>query len=234
MLLSIVIPAYNEEKRIPQMLGAYLDFFKNIDAEFIIVLNGCRDNTLKVVEKYKEAHQDRIVVINIPEAIGKGGAVRKGLAVAKGDLVSFVDADGATEPAEFDKLIKVASAHDGAIASRWKSGSEVIGRNFFRKIVSFGFIVFVKAIFWMPYFDTQCGAKVFKRSAVDALLPDLSVNNMAFDVELLYRARRRGYDIVECPSRWVDKSSSAMLGSAWGIVSGSVKMLITLLKIRFF
>jgi glycosyltransferase involved in cell wall biosynthesis len=233
MLLSIVIPAYNEEKRIPLMLGAYLDFFRNTNAEFIVVPNGCRDNTLKVVEEFKKRNQDRIVVVNIPEAIGKGGAVRRGFSIAKGDVIGFVDADGATEPAEFNRLIKVAKEHDGAIASRWKSGSEVIGRNFFRKMVSFGFIIFVKMIFWMPYFDTQCGAKIFKRSVVSALLPDLKVNNMAFDVEFLYKARRRGYDIVECPSRWVDKSSSAMLGSAWGIISGSVKMLITLLKIRF-
>jgi glycosyltransferase involved in cell wall biosynthesis len=232
MLLSIIIPAYNEEKRILQMLERYWAFYQGKSVEFIIVLNGCRDNTRGVVESFASRVGAKIHIIDIPEAIGKGGAVRQGFALAQGDYLGFVDADGATGPEEFDKLVRQINGHDGAIASRWKRGSVVVGRNFFRKIVSLGFIIFVKMIFWMPFFDTQCGAKVFKHQAIKQILPKLQVSNMAFDVELLFLMRRAGYRIIEMPTVWLDKSSSAILGSPLGIIKNSFKMLFTLFSIR--
>lgn len=234
MLLSIIIPAYNEEKRIPHMLPQYLTFFQKKNVEFIIVMNGCRDNTKQVVERYARSAKN-IRIIEITEAIGKGAAVKQGFALASGDLVSFVDADGATEPGEFQKLIEILEEHDaydGAIASRWKRGSRMIGRNAMRKVISFCFIIFVKLFFWMPFFDTQCGAKLFRRKVVSSISPKLSVTNMAFDVELLYRAQQAGFRVVEVPTRWINRDSSATLGSPLGTLKNGIKMLFTLFKIR--
>jgi glycosyltransferase involved in cell wall biosynthesis len=236
MRLSIIIPAYNEEKRIPQMLRDYLVFFHDQKVEFIVVLNGCRDNTRQVVQKLADQN-DSIRIIEIVAAVGKGAAVKQGFALANGQYVGFVDADGATEPQEFQKLIDALDQreqeYDGAIASRWKHGSQMIGRNALRKMVSLGFIIFVKLFFWMPFFDTQCGAKLFKREAIKAISPKLSVSNMAFDVELLFRAKRAGLRIIEVPTNWINKDSSAMLGSPVGTMRTAYKMLYTLFKIRF-
>lgn len=232
MRATIVIPAYNEETRIGQTLHDYLEYYRDKPVEFLVVLNGCRDNTRGVVQSFIDKQSDKVRCVEIPKA-SKGLAIRHGFSLAQGELIAFLDADGSTSPQEFQKLITRMDGVDGAIASRWKRGSIVIGRNNVRKIVSFGFIVLVRLLFLMPFVDTQCGAKIFTRAVVKRLLPLLSVNNMAFDVELLYRAIRSGFKIVEVPTRWVDKSSSSMLGSPWKIIRTSVNMFSTLLSIRF-
>ena len=94
-MLSIIIPAYNEENRIKPTLQAYLDFFKDKDIEIIVIMNGCTDNTLEVV---RSLNSPKINYINIPEAIGKGGAIIEGFKIAKGNLISYVDADNSTKP----------------------------------------------------------------------------------------------------------------------------------------
>jgi glycosyltransferase involved in cell wall biosynthesis len=235
MLLSIVIPAYNEEKRILRTLEHYVDYFKDQDVEFVIVPNGCRDNTVAIVESFIKHAHGKIRMSIITEAIGKGGAVKHGFALAAGDYIGFVDADNATEPAEYAKVFEKLKqgSFDGAIASRWKQGSQMIGRNLIRKIVSFGFIILVKLIFWMPYFDTQCGAKIFKKNVVHSILPKLTVSNMAFDVDMLWQAKKRKFKIIEVPTTWFNKSNSATLGSPFGTVKNACKMFFTLLKIRF-
>lgn len=233
MLLSIVIPAYNEEKRIGETLARYWNFFQNESVEFCVVVNGSRDNTIGIARAFEAAHPANVVVKEIVERIGKGGALRSGFAIAKGDYVGFVDADGATDPVEFQKVIDNARLHDGAIASRWKKGSTVINRSGFRTIVSWGFRFIVKLLFWFSYADTQCGAKVFSRRLIDQVLPQLRVNNMAIDVELLHRARQHGFTVVEVPTRWVSKSGSTLVGSPAQFPISAFRMFITLLSIRF-
>lgn len=231
MFLSIVIPAYNEEKRIGETLDKYLQFYKEAGVEFIIALNGCRDNTLAVVKKYAENSPQKIRYFEIGEP-GKGRAIREGFKIANGELISFVDADGSTDPAEFNKLVKLINGFDGAIASRWKRGSQVINRKTFRKIISIGFILIVRMLLWLPFVDTQCGAKVFKKKVIKQILPKLKINNTAFDVEILYFADRYNYNIVEMPSRWVDKSSSVVVGSPGKLFINILTMFFTLIVIR--
>lgn len=232
MFLSIVVPAYNEEKRIGATLKAYIEFFGKKDVEFIIVLNNCTDRTIDVVQPFKEQNPKLIHILDISKAIGKGGAVQEGFKRARGKLVGFVDADGSTTPQEYNKLIQQMDNFDGAIASRWKPGSEVINRKWFRKVISLGFILVVRILFWLPYYDTQCGAKVFTRKAVKVIVPQLSVTNMAFDVELLYKLAKAGYSVTEVPTTWIDSSSSALLGSPFKIAINSIKIFFTLIRIR--
>lgn len=232
MQLSIVIPAYNEGGRITSTLESYCTFYKARDAEIIVVLNGCTDSTLEVVRSFVDRYPDVVTYIEFKEALGKGGAVHEGFRIAKGKLIGFLDADGSTAPTEFEKLIHKINSADGAIASRWKQGSVVEGRKPFRKMISLGFVVIVRILFWLPFNDTQCGAKVFKRSVIDAILPELKIKNMAFDVELLFRARKHGFTIEEVPSHWIDRSSSTVLGSPSQVAGSSISMLYTLLRIR--
>lgn len=159
MLLSIIIPAHNEEKRIGETLAAYARFYGR-GTEIIVVLNACKDNTLAVVKKGQVAFPF-IKYVDIAEAIGKGGAVREGFKRAKGDLIGFVDADMATSPQEFEKIIKEAEEADGAIASRYAPGASV-KRTGLRKVVSVGLRLSQKLLFNLPYYDTQCGAKIRK------------------------------------------------------------------------
>lgn len=237
MFLSIVIPAYNEEGRIGDTLAKYWSYFgeseKYSEVEFVIVINGSTDNTIGIVKAFAAAHPDRVKYFDIPQEIGKGGAIHRGFAAARGDLVGFVDADGATSPVEFANVVTAAMEYDGAIASRWKWGSEVINRSIMRNFASWGFRLVVKLLFWFPYADTQCGAKVFSREVIDTILPELKVTNMATDVEMLQRCRQHHFAILEVPTRWVDKSGSAFLGSLYGFFKSAFNMFIILLSIRF-
>ncbi|MFH0818646.1 MAG: dolichyl-phosphate beta-glucosyltransferase [Patescibacteria group bacterium] len=230
--VSIIIPAYNEEQRISQTLRDYLIYFSSKKAEIIVVLNGCIDNTIDVVKTFQTQYPDLLKYIEISEAVGKGGAVQAGFKQAKGNIIGFVDADESTSPVEYDKLIHALPGNDGVIASRWLKKSIVKERTLLRKITSKLFVSLVKLFFNLPYHDTQCGAKVFTASAINKILPQLEVKNMAFDVELLIACRANDLKIKEVPTFWVDKTSSALLGSKIKLIKSAILMFKTLIKIR--
>ncbi len=216
-------------------MDQYVKDFYPGNKELIIVPNGCTDNTLGVVQQAQEELEDEIVIHNIKEG-GKGLAVQEGFKIAKGELVGFVDADGATSPAEFRKLVETIlhDEYDCAIASRWLKGAQVVGRTSpLRTIVSQGFYIINKLLFWLPVRDTQCGAKLFKREVIEKIVPKLKVKNMAFDVELLLLVKQAGYKLKEVPTIWVDQSSSEMLGSTGKLIKTSLNMFLSLIKVRF-
>src|SRR3989344_1181487 len=136
--LSIVIPAYNEEKRIGKMLKAYTYFFnKQVpNHEIIVALNGCKDNTLKVVKSFSSK---RLRYINLKES-GKGGAIIEGFKHAKGELIGFVDADLSTSPSDFNELVEKIDDYGGIVASRWIKGAKIdIKQSLMRRFFSRGF-----------------------------------------------------------------------------------------------
>ncbi len=231
--IDIIIPAYNEAKRITRTLQAYARFFEP-NVHFTVVLNGCIDNTLEVVQQAQEQFPERISIINVEAAIGKGGAVQRGWQEVNGDYIGFVDADGATPPEEFKKLLDAAQQSDGAIASRFLPESVVEQRQSpLRTLVSHSSIALIKTLFGIPYHDTQCGAKLFKRAVIKDVLPSLRETDLLFDVELLWVMYRWGYTIEEVPTIWIDQPGSAMLGSTWKFVTVSIRMLWSLTRIRF-
>ena len=168
--VSIVIPTHDEEKRIARTLENYLIFFgdlkkKNeIDFEIIAVLNNCSDGTLNVVEKYK-CPELKVLVYRQG---GKGFAIIEGFKESlKGDfdLIGFVDADMATPPNAFYGLIRNIGNADGVIANRWDSRSKIYPeQTLARKITSTGYNIIIRGLFFFPFRDTQCGAKLFKRN----------------------------------------------------------------------
>lgn len=231
--VDIIIPAYNEAHRITPTLQAYAEFFKK-DAQLTVVMNGCTDTTHQVVEKIQQTYPETIRYINITDSIGKGAAILEGWKTSQAEVVSFIDADGSTSPQEFQKLLLALPTHDGVIASRFLKDSKIINRQgLLRTIMSRVFIQFVKIFFRLPYTDTQCGAKVFRRNVVLPLFDTITSTDMAFDVELLWRLYRNNNNIIEIPTVWVDKPQSAMLGKTHSFLSTGWQMVWKLYKLRF-
>lgn len=230
MRLSVVVPAYNEEERLEPMLRAYAGSL-GPEAELIVVVNGSTDRTVDVARAVAADHPT-IQVIEIPEKIGKGGAVRAGFARASGSYVGFADADLATSPAEFRRLVDAAEGCDGAIASRWAPGSRVLGRTWLRTLASRLFALLVRALFGLPFADTQCGAKVFHRRFLPGYLAESNVSDLAFDVELLLLLTRAGARIEEVPSVWTAVPGSSSLASPSGLVRHGWRMCRSLMRLR--
>ncbi len=230
MDLSIIIPAYNEQARLGRMLDAYLPYFSGRYAagyEILIVVNGSRDGTEAVARSYAAAHPAVQVLVE-PRPIGKGGAVMLGLAAARGRLVGFVDADGATPPEAFQELVERLGAADVIIASRWRRGAQVSPRQpLSRRIASRLFNWLVRLLFGLSISDTQCGAKLMTGVAARTVLPRLGITRWAFDVDLLFHLRRAGFRITEIPTRWHDVS-----GSRLAIARASVEMAMALVRLR--
>ncbi len=231
MLLTIIIPAYNEAQYLGTKLDQYLAEFK-ADTEFLIVPNGCTDETPIIAQSYAKRFPNVRVHV-IAEAVGKAMAVRAGWERAQGEWVAFLDADGSTSAKEFQHIFSARRDADGVIASRWAPGAKVENRSALRKLASYVFAAVVKLLFWMPYRDTQCGAKIFRRELIQRILPFIRVRNIAFDVELLLLCRRAGASIVEYPTHWVDRSDSVIIGSPLKLIRSSLSMLWTLLTLRF-
>ena len=199
--LLLLIPAYNEEARIEPVLREFADFFgRNYSGPFqlVVVLNGCRDNTLGVVQSVAK-DSSCIGWLDFPAAIGKGGALIEGLKLAgKADLIGYVDADGATPPHAYLDLVKKIGTPDCVIGSRWLPGavihqSQTGNRQFASRVFHF----IVQSLFWMNIRDTQCGAKVMKREVAEKIHPTLRIADMAFDINLLYSMKRAGFQILE-------------------------------------
>jgi len=232
--LLLLIPAYNEEARLGPVLDAYAEhFFRNYPGRFqlVVVLNGCRDNTIGVVRAAERRYLS-ISHLDFPGPIGKGGALIEGLKLSPlADLVGYVDADGATPPESFMDLVTRCGQGDAdcVIASRWMEGSRVnVAQTRDRRFASRLFHAFVEGFFWMGIRDTQCGAKVMRRAVVEAVQSQLRLADLAFDVNLLYATKRAGFRVRELPTVWTDQSGSKVAFN----FKTSLNMLLSLLRLR--
>lgn len=223
---TVIIPAFNEESRITPTLERYLSYFDS-DTEIMVVLNECSDGTGNIALSFLESHEN-LRVIDMPGVRGKGLAVKLGFHRARGDVISYIDADGSLDAPELERLIGLMGAHDGVVGSRWIDRSFVGKRQtLYRETASRIFNLLVRLMFRMPYTDTQCGAKVFKREAVEAVVDDLRITNYAFDVDLLYLMSKKGFDIQEVPTLWSDKP-----GSKIKVGRAAPRMLAALVRMR--
>ncbi|MGB1790135.1 MAG: glycosyltransferase [Limisphaerales bacterium] len=231
--ILLLIPAYNEESRIAPVLVDYAVYFREHHPErfsLVVVLNGCTDNSLGVVEAASKKFPE-IRCVNIPEPIGKGGALIEGLKLApKADLVGYVDADGATPPAAFDDLVRQCADTDCVIGSRWLADSVLHQEQTLRRrFASRAFHAIIQGFFWMGIRDTQCGAKVMKREAVEAIHSQLTVADMAFDINLLFALKRSGFSVLEVPTEWTDQ-----VGSKVELGRTSFVMLLSVIRLRLY
>jgi glycosyltransferase involved in cell wall biosynthesis len=213
MELSIIIPAYNEEKRISKTLGDYYSYFNKEfkdNFEIIIIPNNCSDNTFEIIKKFSK-NRKNIQIHNIPYYAGKGGAVMKGFSLANGKLIGFADADNSTNPENFYKLYKNIGNSEGIIASRKIKGAVINpSRRFSQDFSSAIFNIFVKILFNLKYKDTQCGAKLFRRDIAKYLAENITEKGWAFDVDVLYLCKKNKFKMIEYPIFWSDSEGSKL------------------------
>lgn len=231
--LLLLIPAYNEEQRIEPVLREYAEHGRqSYPGRFsiVVVLNGCRDDTLGVVQRVQRDLPE-VRYLDFPDPIGKGGALIEGLKLApQADLVGYVDADGATGPEAFFKLVHLTAQADCVIGSRWLPGSVLHqSQTRVRRLFSRVFHAVVEMLFLMHVRDTQCPAKVMRRAAAERIQPALSIADLAFDVNLLYALKRERFRVLEVPIEWTDKLGSTVTRS---LFRNSLVMFLSVVRLR--
>jgi len=204
-----VIPAYNEENRLPATLArliSYLDHAQLGPVEVLIVDDGSRDRTAALVEDFGNLYPSVRLVRN-PGNQGKGYAVRNGMLAAQGDWILFSDADLSAPIEEVEKLLAAVRDQkaDGAIGSRALNRQLVsVHQSVFREYSGRFFNLIMRLITGLPYADTQCGFKLFRRDAAHAVFSRVMIPGFGFDVEALFLAQLLRYRVVEVPVRWAN------------------------------
>jgi dolichyl-phosphate beta-glucosyltransferase len=227
--LSVVIPAFNEELRLPATLDAMLKFITECGLRFeiIVVNDGSNDDTVKVVQEFAQ-HNEGVRLISYEVNKGKGYAVKTGVLSARGKLILFDDADGSSPIEEFIRLKKaIDDGADIAIGSRAKKDpNRKVDALLYRKYVGNIFNTIVQSLLVPGISDTQCGLKLFKRNVARELFSLSLIEGYAFDVEILYLAKLKNYVVREIPINWSNVS-----GSKVNVVRDSMFMLVEILKI---
>ncbi|XP_066590586.1 dolichyl-phosphate beta-glucosyltransferase [Prorops nasuta] len=230
--LSVIVPAYNEEERLPPMLDECLDYLENrkksgLDYEIIIVSDGSKDKTVEVAHRYAEKY-NTIRVLPLVKNRGKGGAVRLGMLSARGSALLFADADGATKFEDLTKLDeslkqilgfdystnpeKTAASQAIVCGSRAHlEKEEIVKRSIFRIILMYGFHFLVWLFCVRGIRDTQCGFKLLTRSSAISIFQALHIERWAFDVEMLYIAQSLNIPITEVAVNWTEIDGSKIV-----------------------
>jgi len=202
---SIVVPAYNEGRRIGKTLESILEHLRRNrwNAEIVVVDDGSRDNTAQIVAGVAGSASEVRIVRN-PGNRGKGYSVRNGMLQAKGKVLLFTDADLSSPIAEAGKLFSaLEQGADVAIGSRWLDPSLQFERQpLTRQLLSRIFNLFLRTLLWFPYRDTQCGFKAFTRSAAETIFPLQQIHRWGFDAEILYLAHHFKFKVAEVPVAW--------------------------------
>lgn len=236
LFLSIIIPMYNEEPRIIPTLKKIINYFsdKKFNYELILINDGSKDNTYGTVSDFKNKTNNikknfNIIILNNKKNRGKGFSVRKGILNAKGKHALFTDADLSTPIEEFEKLLyPLQNGYSIAIGSRGLKDSNIIVRqNKARESMGKFFNVLMKKITNLNYSDTQCGFKCFDRQAVNSIFPKLVIDDLSFDVEILYLAEKLGLKIKEVPVSWINSTESKVR-----IIKDPIIMFKSLMKIK--
>ena len=230
-MLSVVVPCYNEEQRLPrtvEQIERYLDA-GNAPYELILVDDGSSDGTRHVMDAAAAGH-DGVRIELLPHNRGKGRALAVGVAAAKGDEILLTDADLSTPIEELDKL--QAALRNGAgvaIASRALRGSRVeISQPLYRVLMGKAFNLIVQVVLLPGIWDTQCGFKLFRADVARQVFAGLSTDGFGYDPEVLYRARKRGVKIAEVPVVWRNSAPTKV-----SPISSSFDMLRHVIRVRF-
>jgi glycosyltransferase involved in cell wall biosynthesis len=230
--LSIIIPAYNEEQRLPDTLEQVFTFLssQSYRSEILIVENASQDNTYQVAEEFAaRCHADELPVRVLQEnQRGKGAAVKKGMFASSGDYRFMCDADLSMPVTEINRFFPpILPDADIAIASREAPGAVRYNEPTYRHLVGRVFNTLIRVLALPNLNDTQCGFKCFNGHIVEDLFSDLTITGWSFDVEILYLAQQRDYRIQEVPIPWYYNPDSHI-----SVAKDSTQMALDIFKIR--
>ena len=230
LALSIVIPAYNEELRLPTSLAQIANYIRasGRQTEVIVVDDGSTDRTAMIAESFR-SQMHGLRVISNGQNCGKGYSVRHGMLEARGCVVLFTDADLSAPIEEADKLLAALENHDIAIGSRALDRSLIFVRqSLFREYAGIIFNGIVRLILRLPFVDTQCGFKAFRRERCQIIFQQQRIERFGFDPELLYLAHHHGLRAVEIPVRWAHSPATKV-----SMLRDSVQMSLDVFLIRW-
>ena len=235
MKLSIIIPAYNEEKRITKTLQEIDKYTKqqNYEYEILVVSDGSKDKTAEIV-KQMESQIKGLRLIDNKENHGKGFVVKQGLLEAKGEVRLFTDADNSTSIDQVEKMWQeLENGYDVVIGSRDIKGAVLEpAQPWYRRILGNVFNLFVQIVLGLwGIRDTQCGFKALTKKAVENIIPKCKIDRWAFDPEILVLAKRQGFKIKEVPVHWINQIDSKvkLFGS-----NSMITMLREILQIKWW
>lgn len=227
MKLSIVIPAYNEEKRIGGTLPSVISYLNkfadrySLDIEIIVVNDGSKDATLDVLNQFNKD----IKIVSYSPNMGKGNAIREGMKMATGDYVYMADADFSTPIENIEEFYKQISKYDCVIGSR-ALAQEKIKRTLLRKLLGKVANLMIRIVLGLKYKDTQCGFKMLNDKAKKCML-ECKINRFGYDFEFLYIMKKEGLNVLEMPVEWEEiNENSTVKPSAY------IKTFLELLEVR--
>jgi glycosyltransferase involved in cell wall biosynthesis len=228
--LSIVIPAYNESTRIERTLQRVMECVdrQGWDAEVLVVDDGSVDGTVEIVRRWMERNP-RLYLVQNDGNRGKGYSVRNGLLQAAGEVVMFTDADLSAPMEEAERLMAaIVAGADVAIGSRWMDRTrQTQHQPMYRRFFGRCFNWVTRTVMGLPFKDTQCGFKAFKRTAAQVIFRLQRIERWGFDPEILFIARKLGYDIREVAVTWGHDERSRM-----SYLKDGMKMLEEIAAIR--
>ena len=227
-----MIPAYNEERRLPKTLDAIFAYLQACPyrAEIIVIDDGSSDRTSEIVISCQQKYPGLRLVSN-GENRGKGFSVRHGMLEARGEIALFSDADLSTPIGEADKLIAALRdrGYDGAIGSRAMDRSLIeVHQSVIREQAGIFFNRMVRWIMGIPFSDTQCGFKAFRRERAQIIFEQQRIERFGFDPEILFLAKRNGLRVAEIPVRWSHDAATKV-----SVASDGIRMFLDLLLIRW-
>lgn len=229
MKLSVVIPTFNEIKRLPATYESIVKYLttKEIDSEIIFSDGGSNDGTNQYITSLMEKSSPiPIKAVFDKTREGKGAGVKKGMLLSCGDWVLFMDADNSTKIDELDKLLIYRDEYQVIIGSRYAGIEAQVKQNIIRRFVSRSGSLFIRTLLGINIQDTQCGFKLFEKKAAREIFSKLQTKGWGFDVEALLLAKKLSYKIKEVPVKWRDSEGSHLRAGR-----DSIKTLIEVIHI---
>ena len=208
--VSVIVPAYNEQKRIKKTIEAINDYFRNkqVTRQIIVVDDGSSDNTVGVVKDLRKEIND-LSVITYHQNCGKGYAIRKGVEESHGEYILFTDADNSTPIEEFEKFYPLLKGNSVVIGSRYITGSNiVVAQPWHRILIGRVANMLIQTFILDGVRDTQCGFKAFQHEAAREIFSRMKMNRFGFDIEILAIARLLNFSIREIPVSWYNSGES--------------------------
>lgn len=228
LMISVIIPVHNEVLRLPRTMEDLYSSLSGMDYAIILSEDGSSDGSKKLIQFYAQ-NNSRVRCLTYPERLGKGLALKRGVDVARGDVIVFFDADSSVSADQIPHVLKELVKFDVLIGSRGLKNSILLKRPPLHRVMAGKIYNWLfRLLFHIPIRDTQCGLKVFRREVIKDLMDHLQIEGWGFDPNLIVEAYRRGYSVKEIPIVW-----SHSEGSKLSVRKQAIDMFTSLLQIWF-